>query len=77
MTNCAHRADAFQVPCGVDAPQSFHFQVRVVSSSFNDTLYDTIDLLLRTDVFLGMHGAGFTNIQFIPKARPWRGNSLQ
>jgi len=31
----------------------------VVPTTFNMSLFDTVDLMQRTDVFLGMHGACF------------------
>jgi len=36
-----------------------NWEVAVVPTTFNMSLFDTVDLMQRTDVFLGMHGACF------------------
>ena len=34
-------------------------------ADFNGTLWDTMQLVAGTDVFIGMHGAGFTNLLWL------------
>lgn len=43
------------------------WDVDVVTTTFNGTLYDSMDLMQHTDIFLGMHGAGWTNALFLSK----------
>lgn len=38
-------------------------------TNFSGWLFDTVDLMQRTDLFLGMHGAGMTNVYFLPEVR--------
>ena len=42
----------------------------LVLTTFNGSLWETMQLMQSTDLFLGMHGAGFTNTLFLPKVRP-------
>ena len=39
-------------------------------TKFDGSMYDTIKMLASTDLFMGMHGAGFTNVLFLPPVRP-------
>ena len=41
------------------------WEVETVSTTFEGALYDSMDLMRRTDLFLGMHGAGWTNTLFL------------
>ena len=41
------------------------WDVEVVTTTFKGTLYDSMDLMQHTDIFLGMHGAGWTNALFL------------
>ena len=43
------------------------YDVDVVLTTFDGTLWETMRLMQTTDLFLGMHGAGFTNTMFLPK----------
>lgn len=45
------------------------WDVEVVTTTFKGTLYDSMDLMQHTDVFLGMHGAGWTNALFLSQVR--------
>lgn len=38
-------------------------------TDFSGWLFDTVDLMQHTDFFLGMHGAGMTNVYFLPEVR--------
>ncbi len=42
-----------------------HYDVDLVVTTFETPLWDTMQLVHRTDVFLGMHGAGFTNLLWL------------
>ena len=33
------------------------------------SLYEVMKLMQSTDLFMGMHGAGFTNVLFLPPVR--------
>ena len=41
----------------------------VLTEFTNVSLYDVMKLMQSTDLFLGMHGAGFTNALFLPPVR--------
>ena len=43
-----------------------NYDVELVSTRFAGHLYDTMQALHRTDLFLGMHGAGMANIMWLP-----------
>ena len=38
-------------------------------TTFAAPLWDTMQLVRGTDVFLGMHGAGFTNLLWLSRVR--------
>jgi hypothetical protein len=44
-----------------------NWEVDVVVTDFSGWLFDTVDLMQRSDVLLGMHGAGMTNVYFLPE----------
>lgn len=44
-----------------------NWEVDVTVTDFSDWLFDTVDLMQRSDVLLGMHGAGMTNVYFLPE----------
>ena len=41
----------------------------LVLTTFDGSLWETMRLMQSTDLFMGMHGAGFTNTLFLPKVR--------
>ena len=41
------------------------WDVDVTSTKFDTHISDSMDLMRRTDVFIGMHGAGWTNSMFL------------
>lgn len=41
--------------------------MELVVTKFDGTLWDTMQLMHSTDVFVGMHGAGMTNLLWIRK----------
>ena len=45
------------------------WEVETAITKFDGALFDTMDLMRRTDLFLGMHGAGWTNALFLSKVR--------
>ena len=45
------------------------YDVDLVLTTFGGSLYDSMKLMQTTDLFLGMHGAGFTNVLFLPPVR--------
>lgn len=47
-----------------------HWPVNVVTTNFNVSMWDAIELMQRTDVLIGVHGAGLTNSLFMPEVRP-------
>ena len=52
-----------------------HYDVELVATTFDAPLWETVRLMRGTDVFLGMHGAGFTNVLWLrrvsaPRPRP-------
>ena len=44
-----------------------NWEVDVTVTDFSGWLFDTVDLMQRSDVLLGMHGAGMTNVYFLPE----------
>ena len=48
----------------------------LVLTTFDGSLWETMRLMQSTDLFMGMHGAGFTNTLFLPKVRPGRTDPL-
>jgi hypothetical protein len=44
-----------------------NWEVDVTVTDFSGRLFDTVDLMQRSDVLLGMHGAGMTNVYFLPE----------
>ena len=42
------------------------WEVDVATANFEGALFDSMDLMRRSDVFLGMHGAGWANALFLP-----------
>ena len=47
-----------------------HYDVEVVTTSFSMQLWEALALVHSSDVFLGMHGAGFTNLLALHKVGP-------
>ncbi len=43
----------------------------VLTKFDDDDMYDTMKLMQSTDLFMGMHGAGFTNLLFMPPVCVW------
>jgi len=43
------------------------YDVDLVLTTFDGSLWETMRLMQSTDLFMGMHGAGFTNTLFLPK----------
>lgn len=43
------------------------WEVELKVTDFSGWLFDTVDLMQHTDFFLGMHGAGMTNVYFLPE----------
>jgi len=41
----------------------------VLTKFADEDMYDTMKLMQSTDLFMGMHGAGFTNLLFMPPVR--------
>ena len=46
-----------------------HYDVELVVTTFGAPLWETVRLVHGTDVFLGMHGAGFTNLLWLRQVR--------
>ena len=44
------------------------WDVETVATTFDGALFDSMNLMRHSDVFLGMHGAGWTNSLFLSKA---------
>ena len=52
------------------APRRELYEVDLVLTKFDaDDMYDTMKLVQSTDLFMGMHGAGFTNLLFMNPVR--------
>ncbi len=45
------------------------YDVDLVLTKFEGSMYDTMKLMATTDLFMGMHGAGFTNVLYLPPVR--------
>ena len=45
------------------------YDVDLVLTKFEGSMYDTMKLMATTDLFMGMHGAGFTNVLYLPQVR--------
>ena len=45
------------------------WDVEVVRTKFDGELFDSMDLMRHTDVFLGMHEAGWTNTSFLSEVK--------
>jgi hypothetical protein len=50
------------------------YDVEVVTTSFEMPLWEALALVHSSDVFLGMHGAGFANLLGLHKVNPWHCN---
>ena len=44
-----------------------NWEVDVTVTDFSGWLFDTVDLMQRSDLLIGMHGAGMTNVYFLPE----------
>ena len=54
---------------GIIMPRRQRYDVDLVLTTFDGSLWETMRLMQSTDLFMGMHGAGFTNTLFLPKVR--------
>ena len=45
------------------------YDVELVVAAFDGPLWETMQLVHRTDLLLGMHGAGLTNMMFLSNVR--------
>ena len=45
------------------------WEVEVATTSFKGALFDSMNLMRHSDMFIGMHGAGWTNTLFLPSVR--------
>ena len=61
-----HRSNATQItPCAMSPRQ--RYDVDLVTTSFHMPLWEALALVRSSDVVLGMHGAGLTNLLAIHK----------
>ena len=58
-SNDAEPESLTRMPCVACRQQ---YDVDLVVTRFDFPLWEAIDLVQSTDVFIGMHGAGFTNL---------------
>ena len=45
------------------------WQADIIITRFDGHLWESMELMRRADVLLGMHGAGMTNVMFMPQVR--------
>ena len=56
-------------PCTLLLQFRQHYDVELVVTKFNMSLWEAMQLVRGTDVFMGMHGAGFTNLLWLQHVR--------
>ena len=49
----------------------------VLTEFTQSSLYEVMKLMQSTDLFMGMHGAGFTNVLFLPPVRQASGSKIE
>ena len=66
---CAHWMNADSTIDRLSHLRRRRYDVDLVLTNFDESLWETMQLMQSTDLFMGMHGAGFTNTLFLPKVR--------